>query len=97
MIVDRFTWKVKAGCKEEVVQLVKALAEEAGMTPRVCTFTYGPRDIVTSDFEFETEEDRGKYWEDFDWSAPAFSEWHKKYPDLTESYEGNHRELLRVH
>ncbi|NIO08026.1 MAG: hypothetical protein GTO40_08500 [Deltaproteobacteria bacterium] len=97
MIVERFTWKAKIGCRDEVVKLVKALAEEDGMTPRVCTYTYGSVSLVTSDFEFETEEDRIKYWKDFDWSAPAFTEWEKKYPNLIESYAGNHRELLQVH
>ena len=95
MIVERFTWKAKPGCKAEVVKLVKAMVEEAGITPRVCTFTWGPQSIVTSDIEFESEEDRIKYWkDDFDGSAPAYVEWHEKYPDLCESYE---HELLRVH
>jgi hypothetical protein len=88
---------VKIGCKPEVIKLVKALAEEAGMTPRVCTYRYGPLSLVTSDFEFQTEEDRIQYWKDFDWSAPAAVEWHNKLHDLLESWEGNHRELLQVH
>jgi len=96
MIVERIVWKVKAGCRDEVVKLVKAVAEEAGVTPRVCTFTSGPPDIVTSDFEFETEEERQKFWKDLDWSAPAIDKWIKKHDDLTERSEYHH-ELLQVH
>ena len=83
------------------LQLARALAEvldpvaEAGLKSRVCSYRFGPWEIVTSDLEFETEEDRIKYWkDDFDRSAPAYVEWHEKYPDLCESYE---HELLRVH
>ena len=97
MIVERFTWKAKVGCEAEVVKLVKALVEEAGFTPRVCTYTFGPFHLVTSDLEFETEEERQKFWNDIDSSQPAYAEWRKKRPGLIESYEGNHRELLRVH
>ena len=97
MIVERWTWKVKVGCRTEVIKMVKAMVEEAGLTPRVCTYTFGPWWIVTSDLEFETEEDRREFWKDFDFSAPAFAEWYKKRPDLLESYEGNHHELLQVH
>ena len=94
MIVERFTYKVKIGCEAEVVKLVKAMVEEAGLTPRVCTFTYGPREIVTSDLEFETEEDKKEFWKDLDWSAPAAAEVGKKATDLVESHW---KDLLQVH
>lgn len=95
MIIERWTWKVKVGCRAEVIELVKAVVEESGLTPRVCTFTYGRYyEMVTSDLEFETEEDQKKFWNDLDSSQPAWVEWQKKRPDLTES---SRRELLRVH
>ena len=94
MIIERWTWNVKVGCRDEVIELVKALVEETGLTPRVCTFTYGPYETVTSDLEFETEEDHKKFWDDLDWSQPKAAEWSKKRPDLTES---SYRELLQVH
>ena len=94
MVVERFTWKAKVGCNSEVVKFVKAMVEESGLAPRVCTYTFGPSNIVTSDLDFETEEDRRKFWTEIDPSAPAFVEWHQKYTDLVESYG---RELLQVH
>jgi hypothetical protein len=95
MIVERFTWKAKVGCRAEVIELVKALVEEIGLTPRVCSYVFGPYDIVSSDLEFETMEDREKFWADFDGSGPAWAEFHEKLPDLTGS--GATHELLQVH
>jgi hypothetical protein len=82
------------------LRLVRALAEvsdpvaEVGLTPRVCIFTFGPWDIVTSDLDFDTEENRRKFWNDIDGSQPAYAEWRKKRPDLADSE--HHRELLQV-
>ena len=93
MIVQRITWKVKVGCKNEFIELTKAVVEEQGLTPRVCSYVFGPYDVVTSDLEFETEEDQQKYHTD--WSKPKTAEWAKKHAELTES--GTTVELLRVH
>lgn len=95
MIIERWTWKTKFGCKDEVIKLVKAMVEGLGLTPRVCTFTFGPYHTVFSDLEFESEEDRKQFWDDFDGSQPDFVEWHKRQPELTES--DITRELLQVH
>lgn len=94
MIVERWTWKVKHGCRDEVIELGKAAVEEFGVTPRICTFAFGPWDIVISDLEFESEEDRKKLWADVDWSQPALAEWSKKEPELVVSAT---HELLEVH
>ena len=95
MIVERWTWQAKVGCRDEVVKLVKAMVEEAGLTPRVCTYVYGPFQVVTSDLEFETMEDQKRFGDELDHSQPAFVEFHKKYADLVELTIS--REVLQVH
>ena len=94
MIMERRTYKTKVGCRDEVIKLIKALVEEQGLTPRVCTYVDGPQDIVTSYLEFETEEARQKWMDSRDPSGPVFVEAHEKVPDLIESYS---KELLQVH
>ena len=94
MLIERRTFKTKVGCRDEVIKLLKALVEEQGLTPRVCTYVDGPEDIVTSDYEFETMEDMDKFWNDVDPSGPVFVEAHEKVPDLIES---RCKESLRVH
>jgi len=97
MIIERFTWKVRHSRQqqEELIKSVKAMVEKAGWTTRTCTFMFGPSDIVILDLEFETEEDRQKFWASIDWSLPEMTEFVKKYADLAES--GATHELLRVH
>jgi hypothetical protein len=95
MIVERWTWKVKLGCRAEVIELAKTAIAEAGLTPRICSFIFGPYDIVSSDLEFESEEDRQKWWAGLDWSQPGLAEWRKKEPELLVS--GTSHELLHVH
>ena len=95
MIVERWTWKVKPGCQDEMIKLLKALIEETGLTPRVWTFRFGPGDIVGSDIEFETEEDRQKWWREVDASKPKAAEFAKKHHDLIRA--SALRELVRVH
>jgi len=94
MIVERWTWKVKQWCRDEVVELTKAMVEEMGLTPRICTFTFGPWDVVMSDLEFESEEDRIEWWAGLDWSQPATAAWHKRERELVVSAT---RALLEVH
>jgi hypothetical protein len=93
MIVERWTWKVKHMCRGEVVELTKAMVEEIGLTPRICTFTFGPWDVVTSDLEFESEEDRKMCWAGIDWSQPATAEWNRRERELVVSAT---RALLEV-
>jgi hypothetical protein len=95
MIIERWTWKAKFGCKDEVIKLVKAMVAEAGLTPRVSTYLFGPYEVVISELEFETEQDRQEFWDDFDRNKPHITEWHKRQRDLTESEIGH--DLLCVH
>jgi hypothetical protein len=41
MIVERWTWKVKMECRDEVIKLAKAAAVQSGLTrpPRRCERT----------------------------------------------------------
>ena len=94
MIVRRFLWKAKTGGRAEVIELVKAMVEELGFTPRVCTYRDGSYDTVISYLEFETEEDEKRMWDNIDSSQPAWVEWHKRSPDLVESHWS---EYLQVH
>ena len=96
MIVERITWRVKHyGCRAELIQLTKAMVEETGLTPRVSSYRFGPSDIVTSDLEFESEEERKKWWAGIDWSQPAAVERTRKSRELLAP--GTTRELLVVH
>ena len=95
MIVHRMTWKMKLDCRSEFIELTKAMLEEAGVTHRVCSFIFGPYDVVLVDLEFETEQDRQAYFANLDWSKPKITEWGKKHDDLIEP--GTVNELLRVH
>jgi len=95
MIVERWTFRVNHIYQDEFVELLKAAVEEAGLTPRVCTYEFGPVDTVISDLEFATSEDREAFWGSMDWSQPKVTEYLKRYPDLAEA--GATKELLRVH
>ena len=97
MVVDRWTWKVKPGHKNEVIEVLKALFKLNGSTGRVCTQMYGAFDEVSSYEEYETVEDLRKVWEGdaIDWSRPEVRDLTKKLEDLTET--GTTHELYRVH
>ena len=95
MIVERVTWKVNHIHQSEFIELLKALVEAMGHTPRVCSCMFGPADTVTSELEFETMEDREKSVNDFDLSMPEYVAYVEKYPELAET--GMTRELLRLH
>ena len=94
MIIARYSWKAKTGCRAGIIEFIKGLVKELGFTPRVCTHVWGSYDMVTSDLEFETMEDLDKFWSNLE-PIPAFVEWEeKKRVDLVESHW---RELLQVH
>ena len=93
MIVDRGVFTVKHPCRDEFIELVKAAFEEQDVTYRVCSFIYGPYDVVIVDTEFETEEEQRTHT--WDWNKPAFAEFAKKHDDLIAS--GPVNQLLRVH
>jgi len=95
MIVVRWTYRTKVGCRDEYIKLLKAAVAELGLTPRVCSYKAGPQDIVESDLEFETEEIHQQWSSSFDASLPAVAEWRKRRPDLLES--GTVREVLEIH
>jgi hypothetical protein len=95
MVVERVSYRVKHEHKREFIELVKALVAAAGVAPRVCSSIYGDTGVVTSDLEFETEEDQHKFWSNFDFSMPEYVEFMDKFADMTET--GYIHELWRVH
>ena len=85
MIVTRFTHTAKAGCRKELVELLKGWMEGAGATGRVLTPAYADWDKVELEIEFETEQDQDKFWAGYDPSQPGCAEFYKKNSDLRES------------
>jgi hypothetical protein len=81
MIVQRFTCTAKPGYREELVELLKGWVEGLGAPGRV--LTSDDWDKVEMDLEWEREEDRVKFWNDYHHSPNA--EFHKKLNDLRES------------
>ena len=84
MIVIRYTHTAKPGKRNELIDLLKNWIE-AGMPGRVLTPGYADWDKVELECEWETEEDRQKFWADYDRSHPKIVEFHEKISDLRES------------
>jgi hypothetical protein len=95
MLIERFTWKVSHLHQKEFIELLKAMLEAQGKTPRVCSYVFGDRETVTSDLQYETMADREQDIADFDYDQPEWIAWVEKYPDLAET--GITCELLRLH
>ena len=95
MIVERWTWTIKRGCRNEFIEVMKAMLKLNGFAGRVCTHKFGPYDVVSWYQEFESMEDRQKVWDAIDWSRPEVAELRKKNEDLSEP--GTTRELYQVH
>ncbi len=86
MIVKRHTWRVGFDQREEYVEAVKAAVEATGLTPRVYSYLYGPKDIVTLDREFETMQDLQKFEDNYDFKSPAHVKFAEKSKALGASY-----------
>lgn len=95
MLIERFTWKVSHLHQKEFIELLKAMLEAQGKTPRVCSYVFGDRDIVMSDLHYETMADREKDMAGLDYDQPEWIAFVEKYPDLAET--GMTSELLRLH
>ena len=94
-VVERWAWKAKEGCKDELVELTKAWVERHDLAARVYTFAFGDWDAVSADLDFETMEDREEFWHGVDWSQPEDAEVMKNSRALRES--GVTVELLHLH
>jgi hypothetical protein len=44
MVVDRWTWTAKRGCRHEFFEATRALFKANGFAGRFCTHTFGPYD-----------------------------------------------------
>ncbi|GAG10812.1 unnamed protein product [marine sediment metagenome] len=60
MIVERRTHKVKQGCVQELVALLKGSAESRGLTVRIYIDNIGPRFTVAVETEFDSLAEREK-------------------------------------
>jgi hypothetical protein len=91
MIVQRSTWKVKVGCYDKFVELVRAEAtknRDPSYKTRIYTGNIGPFDAVAVDFEFEDLAALEKFWTE--WSTkPETAEFWKKWNELVEAGGGN--------
>jgi len=85
MIIERFTHTAKPGCRKELVELLKGWVEGAGAPGRVFTPGLADWERVELDLEFETVQDRDKFWAGYDPSQPGVAEFYEKNSDLRES------------
>ena len=84
MIVDRVIRTAKPGCKYELIKVLKSWVEWSGVTGRVYTSNVS-YDTVILDIDFETEEDRRKFYDGLDWSQREMVEITTKINDLRAS------------
>jgi hypothetical protein len=94
MIVERFTYKAKVGETSKLVEMLKDWLEASGLTGRVCS-NNNAWGITTLDLEFDTSEDKLKFWADYDFNSQKWQEYWKKFNELRES--GTTREEWQVH
>ena len=65
MIVERLTWQVKPGHVDEFAELLKAERERYSKIPaRIYKIWVGPFNVVAWEGEFESDEERHKFWTD---------------------------------
>ena len=94
MIVERITVRAKPGRLRELVELFKAEADRVDAPARICTFAFGPRDVLVDELTFESEDERQSFWDDWR-PQPEATEFLKKAYELGES--GGNTELLVIH
>jgi hypothetical protein len=92
MIVNRPTWKITHLHHEELIELLEAMLETQGKTPRVCSYVFGDRDTVTSGLHYGTMADREQDIADFNHDRSEGTKLVEKHPDLAET--GMTSELL---
>jgi hypothetical protein len=89
MIVQRFYWKVKVGCQDKFVELLKSERDKSseGHVARFYTPNIGKYDIVAGEFEFENLAELEKFWDTW-YAKPETEEYLKKSDELRESSGG---------
>lgn len=68
--------------------------ENRGLTTRIYSTRFGTWNKVTLEVEYETEEDRQKYWAGVEWTG-ELAEFVETHHDMLEL--GQTRELLELH
>ena len=98
MIVERYTWVVKPGRRQDLIQWCKELVgrkELKDYTTRIYSTSFGARNNVVLEVEYETEESRLEYWAGIEWT-PESTEFLNQHHDMIEGL-GQTRELLNLH
>ncbi len=84
MIVERTTWKVKAGCTDQAIALLKSeFAQWKGYTWRMYTPYIGKYNEVAYEFEYQSLAEYEKLWQDW-YANPATAEFQNKWHELVE-------------
>ena len=90
MIVERMFHYPKPGRRSDLVKLLKA--DKQQFPPphgsRVYSHNTGCSAPVSQDFEFESHEERGKFWADW-WVDPGTSAFLEKYNKISNRYYTN--------
>ena len=84
MILERWVWKVKWGCEDRLIALLKEEGERQGWSSRLYTPVTGPWPTVAMDTEFESLDQREDWYTELRArpSTPAFMQ---KLGELVES------------
>ena len=83
MYINRRTNKVKAGCMDEMVKLVKAEIERTESNGTVYTAEFGPFDVMVIDFSFESLTEYHKFWDEW-FATPEAAKFMEKWYTLVE-------------
>jgi hypothetical protein len=94
MIIDRVIRTAKPGCKYRLIKVLKNWVEWSGAMGRVYTSNVN-YDTVISDIDFETEQDRQRFYDGLDWSQWKSIEAPEKIDDLRAP--GMTWEILTLH
>ena len=86
MLINRMTFNVKRGHRDEVAALLKAATEQSGYTRafRIYTPETGSFEIVAVEWEYESLEEYGRFWAEWNATPEAAAFLGEKWYALTE-------------
>jgi hypothetical protein len=89
MIVERLTARVKPGCYDELMEMLKKEKAKARDPSRIRILTPGPGpwDMIIYETVYEDRAEQDRDWEEW-WSKPETAEFMKKWNQLRESGGG---------
>jgi len=92
MIVERLTFDVKIGRRQEAIEWFKADRERCGTDYRILDLRFGTGSKIATEMEFSDHAEREQYWSEY--QANLDPEWLDKALEALESW--NAREIWRV-